>query len=368
MNRSSKWWLFALITVLTVFGVITVFEASVVESYQQFGDKLHFVKLQSMWAAIGFTALGLTSLIPYQFYKKFSQPVMIAALLLLIAVLIPGIGFEAQGARRWIDLGFAVLQPSEFTKLAIIMYLSSWLANHQRIGPFVFIIGVVLGLIMLQPDLGTALIVGGVGLLLYYVSGGSLKRISLTLLVGLVIGGILIIASPYRLNRLKTFIDPTSDPLGTSYHIRQVLIAIGSGGISGQGIGKSRQKYQYLPEASTDSIFAIIAEETGFIGALCVIGALFSLIHHGLRIAKDAHDPFGQLLGTGIISWIGLQIIINLSAMVALIPLTGVPLPLISYGGSSLIVILAALGIVINIARQTEAATHHKHKRLVWSK
>lgn len=280
-------------------------------------------------------------------------------------MLIPGLGIKVLGARRWINLGFTVLQPSELTKLAVVIYLSSWLSQHQRFWPFAFIVSVVLGLIMLQPDLGTAMIVGMIAFSLYFVSGGSLKKIIVSGLIGSVIAGILIVASPYRLNRVKTFLDPSSDPLGTSYHIRQVLIAIGSGGMTGQGIGKSRQKYQYLPEASTDSIFAIIAEETGFIGSLVVISALYALVNQGYKIAKNSDDVFAKLLVTGIISWVGFQMLLNLSAMVALVPLTGVPLPLISYGGSSLIMILFALGMVANVSRYAKAETNKVISRRV---
>lgn len=349
-------WAFVLsIITIAIFGIIAVFEASVFEGFLQFGDKYHFVKLQLTWMIIGFSGFAISSFIPYPVYKKFAQPIFIVAVILLLAVLIPGLGIKAQGARRWINLGFTVLQPAEFTKLAVVIYLSSWLAKHQRFWPFVFIVSVVLGLIMLQPDLGTAVIVGLIAFVLYFISGGSFKKIVVGGLIGCIIAGILIITSPYRLNRLKTFLDPSSDPLGTSYHIRQVLIAIGSGGISGQGIGKSRQKYQYLPEASTDSIFAIIAEETGFIGSIVVIGVLYNLINQGFKIAKNIEDAFGKLLVGGIISWVGFQTLLNLSAMVALVPLTGVPLPLISYGGSSLIMILFALGIVANVSRYAKA-------------
>lgn len=359
-------WAYVL-SILTIgaIGIASVFESSVVEGFLQFGDKYHFVKLQITWMAIGLLGFAISSHIPYPVYKKLAQPIFIIAILLLLAVLIPGLGIKVLGARRWINLGFTVLQPSELTKLAVVIYLSSWLSQHQRFWPFAFIVSVVLGLIMLQPDLGTAMIVGMIAFSLYFVSGGSLKKIIVSGLIGSVIAGILIVASPYRLNRVKTFLDPSSDPLGTSYHIRQVLIAIGSGGMTGQGIGKSRQKYQYLPEASTDSIFAIIAEETGFIGSLVVISALYTLVNQGYKIAKNSDDVFAKLLVTGIISWVGFQMLLNLSAMVALVPLTGVPLPLISYGGSSLIMILFALGMVANVSRYAKAETNKVISRRV---
>lgn len=358
LEKAPLNWGFALsIILISIFGLVAVFEASVVEGFLQFGNKFHFVKLQLTWIITGLLGFMVASYIPYPVYKKLAQPIFIVAVILLLVVLIPGVGVKAQGARRWIDLGFTVLQPAEFTKLAMVIYLSSWLSTHQRFWPFVFITSIVLGLVMLQPDLGTAIIITSIAFALFFVSGGSFKKILIGGLGAVFIASILIVTSPYRMNRLKTFLDPTADPLGTSYHIRQVLIAIGSGGINGQGIGKSRQKYQYLPEASTDSIFAIIAEETGFIGSLIVIGALYSLINQGFKIAAASTDPFARLLVTGIISWVGFQTLVNLAAMVALVPLTGVPLPLISYGGSSLIMILFALGIVANVSRYSRISS-----------
>lgn len=346
-------WIFAgLVILLTLFGLIVVFDASVVEAYQQFGDKFYFLKLQAVWAVVGLIGLFVVSFIPAKVWSNFAMPFFFLSVILLIAVLLPGVGVEVQGARRWLDLGFTTLQPSELAKLAAVIYLSSWLSKHQRFLPFIFITSILLGLVILQPDMGTAVILSLTAFSLYFLSGAPIKNLLTIGLIGAVIGLGLIVISPYRLNRLKTFLDPSTDPLGASYHIRQVLIALGSGGWSGQGIGRSRQKYQYLPEATTDSIFAVIAEETGFIGSSMVILALISLVNRGIRISRLASTKFTQLLAGGITSWFALQTLINLSAMVAILPLTGVPLPFISYGGSSLITMLVASGILLNISKK----------------
>ena len=209
----------------------------------------------------------------------------------------------------------------------------------------------VVGLIVLEPDLGTAVIIVGIAVALYFLSGAPVSHFLALIPVLLICIGALAIFSPYRFSRILTFVNPDRDPLGASYQIKQVLLALGSGGVTGVGIGNSRQKYEYLPEANTDSIFAIIGEEVGYIGALIVISVYLFIVWRGFRIARYAPDPFGRLIALGISIWFGIQTCINLSAMVALIPLTGIPLPLISYGGSSLIILMIAFGILLNISR-----------------
>lgn len=217
---------------------------------------------------------------------------------------------------------------------------------------FLLLTGSIFGLVMLEPDLGTGIIIVGTALVMYFLSGAAIKHIAL--LFPLVIIGVIVLAisSPYRFRRLTTYLNPESDPLGASYQIRQVLLSLGSGGWTGIGIGKSRQKYEYLPEANTDSIFAIIGEETGFMGTTLVVGAFAFLVWRMFRVAAHSADSFGKLLAAGIASWIGIQSVLNIGAMTAVVPLTGIPLPLISYGGSSLVILLAASGIVVNISRQ----------------
>ncbi len=336
---------------LTAFGILMVYNASSSEAIRDFGDKYYYLKNQATWAAFGLVLMVLASVINYKFWAKVSPLLFIISLVLLILVLIPGIGLQIQGARRWLNLKLFVLQPTELAKLTFIIYLASWLTKPRRLWQFLLLIGLLLGLVMLEPDMGTAVTIVVSGFLTYYMSGVPLLQLIPVVVVGFISGLVIILSSSYRRSRLLTFLNPATDPLGSSYHIRQALIALGSGGLFGLGLGRSRQKYQYLPEAATDSIFAIIAEELGFIGAGLVVVVLFFLVYRCFKIAKQAPDLFSKLLAGGIAAWLGVQVVVNLSAMVALIPLTGLPLPFISYGGSSLVVILMAMGILLNISK-----------------
>jgi cell division protein FtsW len=351
-NSSPDWFLISLILGLTVFGIVMVGNASVVEAFRDFGDKFYYLRQQLIWAVFGLLAFVVFSFFDYRKLRKLALPLMLFSFVSLILVLIPAIGIKSLGARRWLSLGFFSFQPSELTKLAFVLYLSSFFASKKKFWPFLFVLGALLMLIMLQPDLGTAVILAATGLVVYFVSGGSLFLISLAGLFGLLSGAALIFFSSYRRERFLTFLNPARDPLGASYHIRQILIAIGSGGLFGVGLGQSRQKYEYLPEATTDSIFAVIAEELGFVGAISLLVLFLLVVWRGMRIAKEAPDDFARLLAVGITAWIGFQALVNLSAMVAIVPLTGVPLPFISYGGSSLVLSLTAMGILVNISKQ----------------
>jgi len=350
-TRRADLVLVGLVLGLTIFGVIMVGNASVVEAYRDFGDKLYYFRLQAQWAFLGILALIAASFFDYKRLKVLAIPLIIFTLLSLVLVLIPGIGSQALGARRWLTIGNLRFQPAELIKLAFVLYLAAFLSTKKQALPFLALLGVILVLIMLEPDLGTAVIVIASGMIVYFASGTSILAILGLGVLGFLTGAGLISLSPYRRERFLTFLNPTRDPLGASYHIRQILLALGSGGIWGLGLGQSRQKYEYLPAVMTDSIFAVIAEELGFIGGVLILLAFLVIIWRGFKIAQQAPDHFGQLLAVGITSWIGLQALINLSAMVALVPLTGVPLPFISYGGSSLIVTLAGVGILVNISK-----------------
>lgn len=343
--------LFGLILGLTIFGVIMVANTSVVEAYRDFGDKFYYFRLQIRWAVIGILAFFVGLNFPYRNLKKISLPLLILSITLLVAVLVPGVGIEALGAKRRLGLAGFYFQPAELAKFSFIIWLSAFLSIKKRLWPFLLILVMLVGLIMLEPDLGTTVVLVASSLAIYFSSQAPLWQIGLAGLIGILGGTGLIFSSAYRKERLLTFLNPTHDPLGTSYHVRQVLIALGSGGLFGLGLGQSRQKYEYLPEVTTDSIFAVIAEELGFIGASLLILAFLLVIWRGLKIAKQAPDTFGKLLAIGITSWIGFQALTNFSAMVALIPLTGIPLPFISYGGSSLVLTLLASGILLNISR-----------------
>ncbi len=345
--------LLILILLLTFFGLLMIYNASSVSAMNDFGDKFYYFKEQLKWFLIGFVGLTITSVIDYRYWYKLALPLLLLTLFFLIAVFIPGLGVSAYGAKRWLNLGFFVFQPAELTKITLIIYLAAWLSNKEkgRFLAFVALIMITVGLVFLEPDLGTAVIITAIALIIYFLSGASfLHFIVLLPLIGILLFISAIIA-PYRLKRLITFLDPNHDPLGASYHIRQVILALGSGGWLGLGLGKSRQKYAYLPETTTDSIFAVIGEELGFVGSLFFILFYLFIIYRCFKISKSAPDKFGYLLGMGITFWLGLQFLLNLSSMTALLPLTGVPLPFISYGGSGLVVAFLALGIILNISQ-----------------
>lgn len=339
---------------LTLFGVLMILNVSVVEAAKSFGDKFFFVKRQIAWALLGTFSMFVLSIVPYKFLKHFAVPLFWLTIGLLVAVLVPGVGAVVLGARRWIELGPLVIQPSELTKLSLVIYLAYIFSKKRSLLPFLFAVGAAVGLVFLEPDMGTGVVLSAVSIILYFTSGVPLVYFlaSIPLVAAAVIA--LALSSEYRKTRILTFLDPTTDPLGASYHVRQIIIALGSGGILGLGLGQSRQKYLFLPEPTTDSIFAIIGEEFGFLGTSLILLAFLFLIWRGLAIALETQDSFGRFLAVGITSWIGTQAFINLAAMVALIPLTGVPLPFLSYGGSSLITTLAGVGILLNISRHRQ--------------
>lgn len=345
-----------LATCLTVvFGILMVYNASSYGAFKDFGDPYHFLREQFLWATIGFILLFIVSCIDYHVWRRLALPFLFTSTVLLALVFVPGVGISLLGARRWIDLGFTTFQPAEVAKLSFIIYLSAWLSRREkgRLWAFMLLFSLVVGLVLLQPDMGTAVILAASSLVVYFLSGAHVLQFILLLPLVLLLGGIFIAKEPYRLSRLLTFLNVDRDPLGASYQIRQTLIALGTGGLTGVGLGQSLQKYAYLPESTTDSIFAIIAEELGFLGATLVILLLLFIILRSIKIATRVTDQFGRLLGLGITSFLGIQIIINLSALVALVPLTGVPLPFISYGGSSLIVSLTSIGILLSISKRS---------------
>lgn len=307
----------------------------------------------------GGTALFLVSNIYYRNWRKYAFYLFVLSVLGTLAVFIPGLGMTHAGATRWIDLGITTVQPSEFLKIGFVIYLATWLSGVQgKIGewryglfPFGAITGVVGLVMLLQPDTDTFLIMGFAGMAMFFVSGAKWRDL---LLIGL--GAVLLLAlvamlRPYVLDRLTTFLDPGADPLGSGYQIQQSLIAVGSGGVGGRGFGQSIQKFEYLPEPIGDSIFAVYAEEFGFIGTFMLILALVFLTLRGYRVATQAKDVFGTLLVVGFMTLILAQAFLNIAAMVALAPLSGLPLPFISHGGTALMATLAALGIVLNVSK-----------------
>jgi len=336
---------------LTALGLIAVANTSAPVALSVFSDRFYFLKQQALWGVIGITALFIVSRVHYLFWQRLALPIFVVSVVVLIAVLIPSIGVKALGARRWIVLGSISFQPSEFAKLALAIYIAKVGIKDKTVFAYFLPVLLIGGLIMGQPDLGTALVIVAIGLTQIFISGINLFYFGTT--VGLVslASLVLIYFSDYRRQRLLSFLDQLKNPLGASYHARQVLLALGSGGLLGVGLGQSRQKYLFLPEAATDSIFAVVAEEMGFIGGLALIGLFVAFTLRGLKIAKNAPDRFSKILASGIVAWIGGQTFINISSMVVLVPLTGVPLPFISYGGSALTMVLLATGILLNISR-----------------
>ncbi len=338
--------------ILTILGLLFVFEASVAESYATFGNQYHYLIQHSLGLGFATFAFLIGLIVPSKFWIKLGPILYIGGIILLLLVFIPGIGQSLNGANRWFEIAGLRFQPVEFFKFSLIAYFSNWLSKHQRFGPFLFLTGIPAILIILQPDLGSLLLLLTIACGLFFVAGGSIKKLSLLGVLGIPLVIVAILTSPYRLKRLTTFLNPESDPLGASFHIKQITLALGRGSWLGKGIGESQQKYSYIPEASSDSIFAIIAEEIGFLGSLVIIFIYGLFFYHSYKsITTGTKDTGVQLLGFGIIIWIGLQVILNLSAVVALIPLTGMPLPFISYGRSSLVMILFATGILIRIGK-----------------
>jgi len=356
--------LLSTIGVLLIFGLIMISSAGVIYSETRFGDEYFFFKRQLFYGVVpGLIALFLTSRIPYQVWRKFSVPLFFAAIVCLILVFIPGVGSKVYGASRWIQLGPLSFQPSEMAKLGVILYLAAWLESRGKhrikdvfegLIPFAAIMGAVAFLIMKQPDTGTLGVIVISAVVVFFASGARISHLGALVFSGLLALMILIKIEPYRFNRILAFLDPGADPQGIGYQINQALIAVGSGGFFGAGLGHSSQKFNYLPEPVGDSIFAVIGEEVGFIGAFILVVLFFVLAMRGLKIAKNAPDEFGKLVAIGITTWIVAQAFINISANIALVPLTGIPLPFISYGGTSLMFLMASVGILMNISKQTK--------------
>lgn len=364
--------LIVLIAILTIIGLISISSASVVMSRTVAGQSNYYFFAQAAAAAIGLVALVIFSKIDYRFWAKVAPLLLGLSIVLLIAVFLPGIGFAHNGASRWINLGFMNLQPSEPIKLALILFLASWFEKkgddvqdlYKGTLPFLAIVGVIAGLVLLQPDMGTTSVIVSTAGIMFLLAGASMRHV--VGLIGLAIAGVwgLILIAPYRLARLTTFLDPSADSSGAGYQIQQALVAIGSGGLLGLGFGRSRQKFNYLPEAATDSIFAVIAEELGLIRSSIIVFIILLFVIRGYKIAKDAPDVFARLVAAGITTWIAAQSFINLLAILGLMPLTGVPLPFISYGGTSLAMLLAACGILLNISKHSEVGGSNANNRL----
>ncbi|MEO8458703.1 MAG: putative lipid II flippase FtsW [Chloroflexota bacterium] len=350
---------------LLILGLLAVYTASFAVAYNDFGDANFFVKRQVVFAVVGLCALVFFMQMDYQRLRQLSVPMLLIALVLLLLVLTP-VGVGHNGARRWLDFGPIEFQPSEFAKLAIIVYISAWLSSRGSditkfsLGfvPFVILLGVIGALIISEPDMGTTIIIVLVACTLFFVAGAPISHLALLLAVGALMSTAIILTRDYQVARFSSFLSAEADPQGNGFQVLQLLIALGSGGPFGLGWAESRQKHLYVPGSQTDGVFAILGEELGFIGLLFILAIFAFFIYRGLRVTLRSRDSFALLLGIGIVSWIGYQTIINIAGITRTIPLTGVPLPFLSYGGSALVMVMAAIGILLSISRYSSETSY----------
>ncbi|WP_188428795.1 stage V sporulation protein E [Kroppenstedtia guangzhouensis] len=351
-----------IILLLLTIGVIMVYSASAAYSHHKFGDSFFYAKRQMLFAALGVFLMWVVSRMDPALFYRWAKPGLIICFFLLVLVLIPGVGMVRGGARSWLGIGAFSIQPSEFTKLAVILFLARYLSDHARqtvtftrgmLYPLIYS-GAAFALIMLQPDLGTGTVLMGTAAVLIYTAGARMKYLFSLCMAGAVGFAGLVLAAPYRIKRITAFLDPWEDPLGAGYQVIQSLFAIGPGGLMGLGFGLSRQKHLYLPEPHTDFIFSILAEELGFLGAGTVIVLFALLVWRGLRVAIMAPDQFHSLIAAGVTGMIVIQAVINIGVVTGAFPVTGITLPFLSYGGSSLTLTLAAVGILLNLSRYTD--------------
>lgn len=347
--------LFVSIVILSIFGLIMIYSASNIWSEYKFNTPYKFITNQFIFFIIGLVLMYIISNIDYKLYYKYSKYILLVCILLLILVLIPGIGTVRNGSRSWFGIGSFGIQPSEFTKIALIIFTSKYLTNYKKILPIVIITLLVFSIIMLQPDFGTGTIIVMTIFGILFINGMNISFIVKIGILGIIGVVILILVAPYRLSRILSFIDPWSDPLGSGFQIIQSMYAIGPGGLFGLGFGKSIQKHFYLPEPQTDFIFSIISEEFGFLGILIVSILFITIIYNGIMISINTSDKFAKNVSFGIIFGISFQCLLNLMVVVGLIPVTGVTLPFLSYGGSSLLVSMASMGIVLNISKNNSS-------------
>ncbi len=336
-----------------------VYSASAIWASYKFDDSFFFAKRQLLFAGLGVLSMFFLMNVDYWTWRTWAKLLLIVCFILLVAVLIPGVGMVRNGSRSWIGIGAFSIQPSEFMKLAMIAFLAKFLSENQKkitslkkgLVPALSLVFLAFGIIMLQPDLGTGTVMVGTCMTMIFIAGARISHFIGLGLIGLAGFAALIISAPYRIKRITSFLDPWQDPLGSGFQIIQSLYAIGPGGLFGLGLGQSRQKFFYLPEPQTDFIFAILAEELGFIGGTLIL-LLFSLLFwRGVRVALGAPDLFGSFLALGIIAMIAIQVIINIGVVTGLMPVTGITLPFLSYGGSSLTLMLMAIGVLLNISR-----------------
>jgi cell division protein FtsW len=347
----------ALTVTLLVSGLVAVYSASFVVALARYGDPNYYIIRQLIWAAMGGVLMIAAIRTDYRILRPLAIPLMLGTIGVLVAVLV--IGQEAGGAQRWIGVGELTVQPAEFAKLTIVIYMAAWLSSkgdsirsmEHGLVPFVIIIGSVSLLIMMQPDMGTTLIILGITLTMFWTAGASILQMFALCTVGVSSMTMLALAEGYRMKRLLAFLDAESDPIGHGFQTLQSLIAMGNGGLLGLGLGASRSKFFYVPASHTDGVFAIIGEEMGLIATMTILGMFVLFMVRGFQIANRARDDFGSLLAVGITTWIVLQALLNIGGITRVIPLTGVPLPFLSFGGNALAAVLIGVGVLLSVSR-----------------
>ena len=361
-GHEPDYFLLAIVFITIIFGLVMLSSATSAFSYIRFNDNYYFFRNQLFGIIIGIFSFLVFSKIDYHFWKKYAVGFLFFSILLLFLVFIPGLSAHYGKARSWINVFGFSLQPSEFVKVSFLLYLAAWLESkkamlhdfREGIGPFLTVLGSVGLLMLLQPDLGTLSIITITSLIVFFVSGGKVRHIAGIILVGVIALIILVRIKPYQADRFRCYSDPEVNSKDVCYQINQSLIAVGSGGLWGRGVGASRQKFMYIPEVGGDSIFPIISEETGFIVSGGLIVMYFLIFYRGYIIAKNAPDNFGRNLSIGIVSWITIQAMVNIGGMVNFMPMTGVPLPFVSFGGSAMLAALSAIGVLVNISKHTK--------------
>lgn len=360
-RRRPDWILLGAILALLTIGMVMVYSSSAVKGYVQYDDPYHFLKMEVIWVGLGLAALAVTMRLDLQMIERFAKPALITAIVLLIMVKIPGIGRRVNGADRWIGLGPLSIQPSEVIKLAMVLVMAHLLAvqpykirsfRHGLL-PILGLLGLIAGLIMLQPDLGTTLVIVGTSFFMMIAAGARVSHMLALGGTGLGLVIAAIAAAPYRMRRITAFLDPWADPSGKGYQTIQALLALGPGGLFGLGLGQSKQKFLYLPENHTDFIFAMIGEELGFVGASIVVLLFFLFAWRGFRVAMGAPDAFTGFLAVGVTAMVSIQAMINMGVVSGVLPVTGITLPFLSYGGTSLVFTMIGVGVLLNISRES---------------
>ncbi|TDQ42326.1 stage V sporulation protein E [Aureibacillus halotolerans] len=361
-KQTPDFFLFSVTMLLLAIGIIMVYSASAIWADYKFDDPFFFAKRQLLFAGLGIVAMLFVMQVDYWNWRSWSLVLLIVCFLLLVLVLIPGVGLVRGGARSWLGVGAFSIQPSEFMKLAMIAFLARFLAQRQKyitqwrkgMLPVLGLVFLAFGMIMLQPDLGTGTVMVATCMVMLFAAGAKIRHFIMLGLLGVVGFAGLVLSAPYRIKRITSFMDPWSDPLGSGFQIIQSLYAIGPGGLLGLGIGQSRQKYFYLPEPQTDFIFSIVAEELGFIGGVFVLLLFAIILWRGIRIALGAPDLYGAFIALGICTMIAVQVFINIGVVTGLMPVTGITLPFLSYGGSSLMLMLVAVGVLLNVSKHAK--------------